>query len=272
MTSNSANIVDMDAARTRHRNDLNEADKYKNAGAHLASVREAHGLTLDEAASRTHIKSLHLSAIENLDVHQLPARPYAIGFVKTYAEFLGLDPRPIVERFKIDAEYNAPLEVPVEKFEAAAEAEAGGDNHDLSLIAVAAIMIFIIWCAWQIMRPHDVRMIGEASTIVDPLRAVDATLSPAFQETSLEPVTRVEPVYPINCAQGADPAETVAIVFGVSASGRVFGEKVATSTNACFEGAALNALRRWEFEPPEVEGAKRALFDQRIVLEFVKPS
>ena len=262
----------MDEARARHRSDANEADRYKHAGAHLASVRDALGLSLDEAAARTHIKSVHLSAIEELDIQQMPARPYAIGFVKTYAEFLGLDARPIVERFKTETDLNTAPAVEVEKFEAAADAEADIERHDLSLLAVAAIMVFIIWCAWQIMRPHEVRLIGEASTIVDPLRAVDPTLSPVIPLTTLEPVTRIEPVYPIKCTQNADPVERVSIVFGISTAGRVFGEKIASSTDSCFDEAALNALRRWQYEPATVDGSSRAIFDQRIVLEFVKPS
>ena len=48
------------------------------------------------------IKPEHLAALEEGDIQALPGRAYAIGFVRSYAEFLGLDPAACVERYKTE--------------------------------------------------------------------------------------------------------------------------------------------------------------------------
>lgn len=266
----SADILDMEDARLRRRNG-DSAARYASAGAHLAAVRESQGLSLSEAASRTHIKEDHLAAIEAVDDAALPARPYALGFVKTYAEFLGLDPAAVVSRFKEDIGYEAPSVHPTaEKFQAAQDA-AQPASREMSLWSMAAIILFIIWCAWQITLPRDVAPLDEAGAPVtatpDP---VAAPAPPPVIELGV--IDRIEPVYPRSCDADAAPVETVDVMFNVTPAGRVVGEQVLRSSNACFNDAALNAVRRWTFEPHKVGNEARAVYDQRRVFTFEQPS
>lgn len=283
MASNngSAEIVDMEDARARRQAADLPGANYENAGAHMKAVRDASGLTIMEAAARTHIKEAHLEAIEALNADGLPPRPYAVGFVKTYAEFLGLDGAQVVARFKDEAGYSAPQPISVEKFEEQ-EAKAEDQQGELSLIAVALIMAFIIWCAWQITRPHEVTPLGAGApvTIVqenaeDQGRVIsviapdlEAETGTVIEARSLE---RIEPVFPRRCAGGASTVETVVVSFNVTAEGRVAGERVAQTTNACLNDAALNAIRRWRFEPKTVNGAARPSYDQQYSFSFQRP-
>ena len=52
------------------------------------------------------IKASQIEAIENGDLEKLPGRVYAIGFVRSYAEHLGLDGDKMVELFKVQADVN----------------------------------------------------------------------------------------------------------------------------------------------------------------------
>ena len=264
----SADILDMEDARERRRKG-DAAARHAHAGAHLAAAREAQGLPLSEAAERTHIKQSHLAAIEAVDGASLPPRPYALGFVKAYAEFLGLEAGPIVARFKDDAGYAAPSVHPTaEKFQAAQDA-AQPASREMSLWAMLAIVLFMIWCAWQIALPRN----AAPSDAADALVLSAPTAAPAPPPViDLAVIERVEPVYPRTCDAGARPVETVEVMFNVTALGRVAGEQVIRSSNACFNDAALNAVRRWTFEPHRVEGAARAAYDQRRVFTFNQPS
>ncbi|HEX9098502.1 MAG TPA: helix-turn-helix domain-containing protein [Candidatus Dormibacteraeota bacterium] len=67
-------------------------------GAFLAAKRGERGLTLEQAASATHIRPEFLSALEADEPELLPAPVYARGYLRTYARYLGLDEESLVAR------------------------------------------------------------------------------------------------------------------------------------------------------------------------------
>ncbi|MEH3105965.1 MAG: helix-turn-helix domain-containing protein [Sphingomonas fennica] len=72
-------------------------------GAELRQAREARGLALEAVAERTRIPMRHLLAIERGVHDDLPALPYSAGFVKAYAQQVGLDGADLSRRFRIEA-------------------------------------------------------------------------------------------------------------------------------------------------------------------------
>ncbi|HAU21938.1 MAG TPA: DUF4115 domain-containing protein [Erythrobacter sp.] len=69
----------------------------ESAGQMLRRVRNEQGLTIGEIAEKTRIPTRHLDAIENGEFTKLPARTYAIGFSRTYAQVLGLDESEVAD-------------------------------------------------------------------------------------------------------------------------------------------------------------------------------
>jgi cytoskeletal protein RodZ len=57
----------------------------------LQAAREANGLTLDQSAGDTHIRLRYLQALEAGDFEALPSRFQVRGFLRVYADYLGLD-------------------------------------------------------------------------------------------------------------------------------------------------------------------------------------
>lgn len=263
-----AEIYDMEDARRQRAENGDDDD----LGALLRGAREDQCLTLAEAAAKTHIKEHHLKAIEALDASALPARPYAIGFVRAYAEFLDLDAVEVVDLFKVGAGFDAPKAIEVEKFEVSDKA-APTEKPELSLLAVIAILAFILWCAWQITLPHEVRQLGSPTQETALVETVARTPSAPVAEAVIDArlVERVEPVYPIGCLTSAGPFETVTLSLSVTPQGRVAGERIVEATNTCFGDAALIAVRRWKFEPMTVDGRPRSAHDQRFQLMFQRP-
>ena len=68
-------------------------------GQKLASARNAKGVTVSEAGAATKILSKFIEAMESDDFGALSAPVYAKSFIKMYAEYLGLDSRPLVDEY-----------------------------------------------------------------------------------------------------------------------------------------------------------------------------
>jgi cytoskeleton protein RodZ len=69
-------------------------------GQDLRAARLRRGDDLATVSRALKIRKDHLEALEEDRIEALPGRTYAVGFVRTYSEFLGLDTAHCVERFK----------------------------------------------------------------------------------------------------------------------------------------------------------------------------
>jgi len=66
----------------------------------LRRTRLYYNLEIEDVEKALRIRVSQLLALEEGDIEKLPGRVYAIGFVRAYAEFLGLDGDKIVHLFK----------------------------------------------------------------------------------------------------------------------------------------------------------------------------
>lgn len=62
----------------------------------LETIRKARGLTLEDISSKTRIGIKYLTAIEEGNFALLPPPVYTKGFIKTYADILGIDRQVII--------------------------------------------------------------------------------------------------------------------------------------------------------------------------------
>lgn len=78
----------------------------------LRAAREAAGLDIATVEADTKIRGKYLRALENGEWDQLPEPTSAKAFLRTYADYLGLDGRAIVENFKLRYEYTGSVVAP----------------------------------------------------------------------------------------------------------------------------------------------------------------
>jgi cytoskeletal protein RodZ len=71
----------------------------ESVGEFFKQVRETKGLTVDEVASKTRIRSDFVKALEDGNFAKLPDQVFARGFVRSYARSLGLDEEDAIHRF-----------------------------------------------------------------------------------------------------------------------------------------------------------------------------
>ena len=68
-------------------------------GAALRDARMGRALSIDECQRATRISRRYLEALEEEDFGALPAPVFARGFLRSYAQFLGVDSTTLVQRF-----------------------------------------------------------------------------------------------------------------------------------------------------------------------------
>jgi len=68
-------------------------------GSSLREARERRSLSYGQVEAETAIRTRYIRALEDEDFHILPGPTYTKGFLRAYAEYLGLDGQPFVDEF-----------------------------------------------------------------------------------------------------------------------------------------------------------------------------
>jgi len=128
--------------------DVNEIAEGLSLGDVLRRRRREYGLAIDDVEAELCIRRGYLEAIEAGDYEVLPGTTYALGFVRAYADFIGLDPDQMVRRFKVEA-LGAPAPSP--NSAATANAPARKRKFPIGLAAAgAAIAVVAGLGAWTL--------------------------------------------------------------------------------------------------------------------------
>ena len=116
-----------------------------NIGAALRAERQRQGLSLQDVADATRVRRIYLEGLEGMRLDELPSRPFTIGYVRAYAQTLGVDPEIAVARFKEDFHDKIePLRPPV--------GVRKGKDGRLQLLAGGLAIVIAAIVAWNVAR------------------------------------------------------------------------------------------------------------------------
>lgn len=112
-------------------------------GTILKSSRLKSKKSMEEISSELCIRKIYLTALEEGDYETLPPIPYGVGYVRTYARYLGLNPERAVKLYKnaSQTEEQNNEEEEIEK----AEVNKISGKH----IIVGIISLLAIYAAWS---------------------------------------------------------------------------------------------------------------------------
>jgi cytoskeleton protein RodZ len=117
-------------------------------GEELRDAREASGLSIEDMSQALRIRRVYLVALEEGRMRDLPSPAYAWGFVRNYANALGLDADEMVRRFRDSAGPAVPRRHDLIFPEPVPE--RGMPTGILVLVgAVLAIGAYIGWLNWS---------------------------------------------------------------------------------------------------------------------------
>lgn len=137
----------------------------------LRDTRIAMGHELRDVASMLRIRYPYLQAIEDGRFADLPGAAYAAGFLRSYAEYLGLDPDSIVARYKEEAAgalRQQQLYLPTPATE---ERIPGG-----TLLLVTLVLAGIVYGGWYYLSATDRSMADLVPALPDRLVSLLDTL------------------------------------------------------------------------------------------------
>ncbi|MDX2142299.1 MAG: DUF4115 domain-containing protein [Rhodospirillaceae bacterium] len=179
-------------------------------GTLLCATRMRLGKDLQAVAGVLHIRYNFLVAIEDGRYEDLPGQAYAIGFVRAYADHLGLDGDEVVRRYKDETagiKHKARFEYPIPAPESGIPSGA--------LLLVAVVLGMMVYGVWYTMADADRRAAEVIQEVPERLAALldGNSTAPASEAVQVEASgdTDETPVPPLVIASEDDSDESPAM-------------------------------------------------------------
>ncbi len=156
----------------------------EHVGAFLREARESTGRNLSDIAIALRIRAKFLQSIEDGRYEDLPGSTYAVGFIRSYADYLGLDTDSLLARFKAEsraAEAGPDLDFPAPS--------TVGWFPTGKVVATCAILAVAVFGGWFFLQTGDS---VDVAAVPEP---------PGFNAAAASAVTGNQPVAP--AASGA---------------------------------------------------------------------
>ena len=173
-------------------------------GIALRDARVARNLSLAEVSALLRIREAHLEAIELEDFEQLPGNVYAIGFIRTYAQYLELNESDMIMRFKAASVESGMADMVFEEEE---ETEQISGALKISLLVVGALVVYVLWLVAGTQN-DGITVSAVVQTPAAPVQAPAAPTQPAVvaDEAAAASAAAVETPATPRAPDGAAPA------------------------------------------------------------------
>ena len=151
-------------------------------GTILKSSRLKNKKSLEEISSELCIRKIYLTALEEGDYETLPPIPYGVGYVRTYARYLGLSPERAVKLYKASFQ----TEEEGEEEPVVQEANSSNNWHIVAGFAVLAVIIGL----WNLCGGKTKEQVKEENVVNEEIVAVVEEI-PADTEEEKETVDTI---------------------------------------------------------------------------------
>lgn len=161
--------------------DKNDQDQHSNApriGSLLKASRLRLGDDLRDVADILKIRHVYLEAIEDGRFDELPGATYATGFIRAYADHLGLDSEEVVRRYKGEkatavASINLEFPEPIPE-----QGIPGG-----AIIFIGTLVAAVAYGVWYMSTSKDGLLVEMISPLPDRLAKLSADQAPDQKKT-----------------------------------------------------------------------------------------
>ncbi len=164
----------------------------------LRRVREHRGEDLEYISEYLRIRPNYLFALENSRYEDLPADAYVIGFLRTYASYLGLDGKGAIDQYRREMtgrRRKPQLSMPQPMSE--------GRAPTIAMMIAAAIAALIIYGVWYGLSSPEHEELEKTTTLPDKVQ-----IEPAKDTASLPAQTATTDGIALSVPETAVPATT----------------------------------------------------------------
>ena len=194
-----------------------EADApLETVGQDLRAARLRRGDDLATVSKALKIRKDHLEALEEDRLEALPGRTYAVGFIRTYSDYLGLDAVQCVERFKSEIAGRESGPTAVSGLPAHEEERQLPQGWMIIAIVVAGLILYGVYhlavSAERMLSSEPVAPVPAAIAPKPVVKVVPHVTPPPPAVTTQTSAPAASPNTPQNTAPAATPVQ------GMSAS------------------------------------------------------
>ena len=179
-------------------------------GKTLRRARKEMKLSLEDVSAAINVRVVQLRSIEEDRIDQLPGMTYAVGFVRSYADFVKLDPVQVVKDFKKEHEGEDAAKTELKIPEPIDEDKLPSPV----VIGVAALAVVIVFILWSIFADDGDVAVQTASDIPPPPVVGTASGLPTLADQQHLTSTTAEAA---NIAAGLPATAAPAITSGTAA-------------------------------------------------------
>ncbi len=230
-------------------------------GALLKDMRLRKNLKLTDISKKLCIRKFYLEAIEESRYQDIPEFPYGIGFIRSYADFLGLNSSNIIELYKEETESKPDKDIFV--LEPQAEATVPSKKY-LLISLLALILIYVLWSVYNSRitafteeKPEEILPAAavEESSAAQPLVVEDYSV----ETDVIEPKPQAEPLAFVDTT--AAPQESANVVI----TDQAFSGEVNTPVSA---PAPVPAVETLPAEAAAVPAAVETIASKGVVVKI----
>ena len=171
-------------------------------GTALQAARQQTGKSLPEVAGLLRIRQPFLLALEEGRHKDLPGITYAVGFLRSYAEFLGLDGEEMVRRFRIEASGNMAARTELIFPSPVSEGRIPGG----AVLFVGLMVAGLAYGGWYLLSSRDASVAEMVPALPDRLTSVLNKQAAIGSQSNLHAPVETTLAKPDAAAKGADAA------------------------------------------------------------------
>lgn len=240
-------------------------------GSTLREARIRRGRSIGQAHQATRIARTYLEALEAENWSALPAAPFARGFLSSYAEYLGLDAAPLLERFPLAP--TAPgegLDPPDEAPRTDQQALTHSASERLErprvhlgawlvsaivILVVIGVAVAVVTVRDPVIAPEEPREVPGINRSIDLQADAEAVLSQT--EISQDPLPDLRTVTAreaINYVQNTGAPFVIFTVYDEAPAGTVVEQSPPPGSQIPSDGAVTLVISRGPRTPPATTG------------------